>query len=189
MNRLLLAGALCILGCGTPVDQGDPQGDRDSCASQFDCDPERRRVCEAGYCSALLPRNSSEGGEGEQIYFRSLVIDVTRLRPKQPKALRAFVVYPITPGGRTVTCADIASAEALASPSDFNLTVAPVEQNITLPGDVIRTAIHVNGPGRLLHVTMYDSVLNDAPAVIGTGCIESGSIPETGTIGMTMTRG
>lgn len=185
MRYLLTAAALALSACSTGP--GDVDGERVPCVSQSECDPNRRKVCEDGYCSALLPENTELDGDNKSLYMRNLSISAWNIRFQKRESLRAYVIYPVTPDGRTVRCSDIASYEELNDPSRYNLTVAPVETRIQNPGHAFQTLVFVNGPGRILYVEIYNAPLYDSPDRVGVGCLEAGEIPESGVIGMEIT--
>lgn len=185
MRFVVTAAVLAFSACSTGP--GDTDGERVPCVSQEECDTNLRKVCEDGYCSALLPENTALGPNNESLYLRSLNIDVQKVQLQGPQSLRAYVIYPVAPDGRSVVCADIGSYEDLKDASRFNLTTSPLESRISNPNQVIQTSVFVNGPGRLLYVEIYNRPLNDSPDRIGVGCIESGKIKESGTIGLVVT--
>lgn len=184
MRYLLTAAALALTACSIGPDEIEEN--LVPCGSQTECDTNRRKVCEDGYCSALLPDNSALGSNNESLYLRSLNIDVQKVQLQGPQSLRAYVIYPVRPDGSSVLCADITSHAELDDGTLFNLTTSPLESRITNPSQVIQTNVFVNGPGRVLYVEIYNRPLNDSPDRIGVGCLEAGEIPETGKIGMTV---
>lgn len=189
MSRVLVCVSVLVLAaCG--VTPSEESRDDRNCTAQTDCDPDWRKVCEDGYCSATLPANSEMDAEDKVfIYASQLNIGLDRkVKYSDDKvSFRAVVVYPVTPEGKTVTCSNIASYEQLGDPSKYNLTARPWEKsNLKLPqGQVIQGQVFLNGPGRVLYVEIYDGALEENPKVVGVACLENAAPNEDGKIGMT----
>lgn len=185
MRRPLLGLSLLLLfGCG--ASPSDETKDGPNCSAQTDCDLEWRKVCEDGYCSAMLPANGQTGADGQSIYSNKLNIALKR-KPKghESWSFRVLVVYPVTPSGKTVACSGIETAEALLDAQAYNLTASPFEGKVPT-GDVIKTLVSLNGPGRVVYVEIYDGPLRENPNVVGIGCLENPIPNEDNVIGMSV---
>lgn len=166
------AVVLSVLACGTVTP--DP---RVPCTSQLTCDQEHRKVCEAGFCSPALPDVAAH------LENLSMSLPVS-VRLANPVAMRAAVLYPITPDGRTVVCPGAPGANQVAisgmvplnDAAKFNLTSSMLETPLRSVSDTVTTGIMVNGPGRVVYVEIYaepvtpgDPASGGAP--VGTGCV------------------
>lgn len=184
LRFLLCASVLAFSACGG-AHSGDPDDDGRNCSAQTDCDDAWRKVCEDGYCSGMLPANTEMGTDEKFVYQSKLIIALDRkIKYRKGMSFRAAVAYPVTPAGATVDCATIESYEVLSDPSKYNLTNRPQEEDIK--GEVTRTLVYLNGPGRVLYVELYDAPLSENPNVVGVACLEDPVPTEDGKIGMTV---
>lgn len=174
MIRLLGFAVLALVASSC----GDASETRVPCTSQAQCGVEQRRVCEQGFCGALLPDPS--------LHLETLTMTVpVTVRLAEPKSLRAAVLYAHTPDGKHVVCPGKAAASndvaipsmaALYDRAKFNVTAPMLEMPLRSLNDTIQTAVGVNGAGRVLYVELYaDSVTQNEPEsggpAIAVGCL------------------
>jgi hypothetical protein len=159
--------ALLFVACAPgPTDGADGGGERVPCVSQTECDAENRRVCASGFCSDPLPTN-----ELQTLYMRLRGSALFGDRA----SMRIFILYPVTPNGTVVTCANLVdkvSVAELLDPTRFNLTTPADARQAPASGDTIVAGIVMNGVGRVIYVEIYPQGGGQGTPT-GVGCKEN----------------